>query len=74
MSKDRGNLTWARRQWGKRTSRAVARAQGRCSQCNRKDKTGLLEGKCTSCFVDGPPPPIGYRNGPVAESPPTIPS
>lgn len=52
MSRDRGNLTWARRQWGGRTSRAVAREQNRCCLCSKKDKTGLVEGKCTACYLE----------------------
>jgi hypothetical protein len=67
MSRDRGNLTWARRQWAGRTTRAVGREQGRCSRCNKQDKTGLIDGKCTACFVAGPLEPVGHLNGPVEE-------
>ena len=44
-------LASARREWRERTRRAVAREQGRCCLCQKKDKTGLMEGKCTACFV-----------------------
>lgn len=73
MSQDRGNLTWARRQWGKRTSRSVAREQSRCSQCNTPDKTGLIEGKCTACFIACKPAPMGAQTGPVPELPSLFP-
>lgn len=45
MGADRGNLTWARRQW-RRDSRPV------CKQCKRPDPTGLIDGLCTHCFCN----------------------
>lgn len=45
------SLAQARRSWRAAASRSVARQQGRCSMCGFKDKTGLMEGKCTACFL-----------------------
>lgn len=43
-------LAHARREWRQRTTQSIARQQGRCSMCGKKDKTGLMEGKCTPCY------------------------
>jgi hypothetical protein len=53
------SLASARRTWRERTRRAVAREQGRCCLCQKKDKTGLMDGKCTACWVR-------VQNGPTA--------
>ena len=44
-------LARARRDWRARTARAIAREQERCCLCHKKDKTGLMDGKCTGCFL-----------------------
>ena len=44
-------LAWGRRQWRERTRQAIAREQGRCRLCHKKDKTGLMDGLCTGCFL-----------------------
>ena len=46
------SLASARREWRKRTRQAIAREQGRCCMCHKKDRTGLMNGKCTSCYVE----------------------
>lgn len=43
-------LASARRSWRERTSRAIAREQCRCSMCHKKEKNGLIDGKCNVCF------------------------
>lgn len=45
------SLASARREWRERTRRSIAREQGRCSMCQKKDKTGLMDGKCTGCWA-----------------------
>lgn len=61
------SLAYARREWRKRTAAAVAREQGRCCLCHKKDKTGLMDGKCTSCFLAVQPAPAWAQNGPRQE-------
>lgn len=45
MGVDRGNLTWARRQW--RRNHPL-----QCRKCGKIEPTGLIEGKCNRCFEE----------------------